>query len=171
MRECEHGDASAIYYRTTQANDRYYVDYWWFLRYNDGGAAFNHEGDWEGVTVHLNGSTPTEIRLDRHKSSCGETVKWSDMEFESGHVVVYAAEFDHGTYKSGGIDPANLSCHPFIDDITNKREAWHTWQRLGNVRKQDWYGFGGAWGEPGTRVETTGPLGPSQWKNVIPDGW
>jgi hypothetical protein len=147
-----------------------WIRYWFFYAYDIGGAGFNHEGDWEGVTVHLNGSTPTEIRLDRHKSDCGAVYPWSDMQFESGHVVVYAAQKDHGTYKDAGRD-SSPKCHPFIDDIRAATTPWHTWQRLGNVRKQDWYGFGGAWGEPGTRGETTGPLGPSQWKNVIPDGW
>lgn len=52
VQECEHGGASAIYYRVTRASDRFYIDYWWYFRYNDGGPAkWDHEGDWEGVTV------------------------------------------------------------------------------------------------------------------------
>lgn len=147
-----------------------WIRYWFFYAYDVGGADFNHEGDWEGVTVHLNGSTPTQIHLDRHLSSCGATYNWADMQFVSGHVVVYAAQRDHATYKDPGTD-TSLSCHPFIDDVRAARTPWHTWQLLGNVRSQDWYGYGGAWGEPGTRGETTGPLGPSQWKTGIPDGW
>jgi hypothetical protein len=150
-----------------------WIRYWFFYAYDIGGFHFNHEGDWEGVTIHLSSNNvPTEIRLDRHLAKCGATYNWSDMQFDpSGHVVVYSARFDHGTYKDAGIDPANFECHPGIPDITAAATPWHTWQRLGNVRKQDWYGFGGAWGEPGTVGLTTGPLGPSAWKTGIPDGW
>jgi hypothetical protein len=66
--DCGGAPASAIYYHVTRSNDRYYIDYWWFLRFNDFyrshpkitcrsaasiavGACDQHEGDWEGVTV------------------------------------------------------------------------------------------------------------------------
>jgi hypothetical protein len=64
--DCGGAPGSAIYYHVTRSNDRYYVDYWWFLRFNDfyrtsdtcrqaafvaGGVCDQHEGDWEGVTV------------------------------------------------------------------------------------------------------------------------
>ena len=63
--DCNRDPGSAIYYDVVGANGRYYVDYWWFYRYNDfprlGKAAActgpirilcsDHEGDWEGVTV------------------------------------------------------------------------------------------------------------------------
>jgi hypothetical protein len=65
--DCGNGARSAIYYHVTQSNDRFYIDYWWFLRFNHfervpgqvcltetgrrSGACDEHEGDWEGVTV------------------------------------------------------------------------------------------------------------------------
>ena len=33
------------------------------------------------------------------------------------------------------------------------------------------YGFGGAWGEVGAIVDTTGPLGPSRYKPAAPSDW
>src|SRR5829696_1863406 len=59
--DCGEAPDSAIYYRVTSANGRFYVDYWWFLRFNHFGttsfscfapseACDEHEGDWEGVT-------------------------------------------------------------------------------------------------------------------------
>jgi len=33
-----------------------------------------------------------------------------------------------------------------------------------DVRTRPFYGFGGAWGEVGNISDTTGPLGPSQYK-------
>jgi hypothetical protein len=34
LQDCDRGPASAIYYQVVAANGRYYIDYWWFLRYN-----------------------------------------------------------------------------------------------------------------------------------------
>jgi hypothetical protein len=68
LADCGGGPGSAIYYHVTESNDRFYIDYWWFLRFNnfyrskpektcrskaarDSGACDEHEGDWEGVTA------------------------------------------------------------------------------------------------------------------------
>lgn len=68
LEDCGSGARSAIYYHATESNDRLYLDYWWFLRFNHfarshpgiscrveegrrSGACDEHEGDWEGVTV------------------------------------------------------------------------------------------------------------------------
>jgi hypothetical protein len=64
--DCGTGPTSAIYYHVTESYDRFYVDYWWYLRDNHvafsrglcfskdlqrAGVCDEHEGDWEGVTV------------------------------------------------------------------------------------------------------------------------
>lgn len=66
--DCGNGPGSAIYYHVTQSNDRFYIDYWWFFRFNNfyrthpnsicrnqsarrNGVCDEHEGDWEGITV------------------------------------------------------------------------------------------------------------------------
>jgi hypothetical protein len=68
LADCGSSPGSAIYYHVTQSNNRFYIDYWWFLRYNNfyksgpglscksnfaraNGICDEHEGDWEGVTV------------------------------------------------------------------------------------------------------------------------
>lgn len=68
LADCGSGPRSAIYYHVTQSNDRFYIDYWWYLRFNnfyrsdpsfscktkfarENGICDEHEGDWEGVTV------------------------------------------------------------------------------------------------------------------------
>jgi Vacuolar protein sorting-associated protein 62 len=62
LQECGEGPGSAIYYRVTNSNERFYVDYWWFMRYNHFAGTSptcfvrspicgEHEGDWEGVTL------------------------------------------------------------------------------------------------------------------------
>ncbi|MEY2441193.1 MAG: Vacuolar protein sorting-associated protein 62 [bacterium] len=66
--DCGTAPGSAIYYHVTRSNDRYYVDFWWYFRFNNfyktdpgrvcrhqalitSSVCDEHEGDWEGVTV------------------------------------------------------------------------------------------------------------------------
>jgi hypothetical protein len=44
-----------IYYHASQDADFVYLDYWWYLRFNDspGGDRYDHQSDWEGVVVAL----------------------------------------------------------------------------------------------------------------------
>jgi hypothetical protein len=62
LSDCGEAPDSAIYYHVTESNERFYIDYWWFLRYNHFPVASStcvvpselcdeHEGDWEGVTL------------------------------------------------------------------------------------------------------------------------
>jgi hypothetical protein len=60
IEDCDAGPTSVIYYEPGQDGASYrYLDYWWFLRYNDTSdvpdafGADAHVGDWEGVTVVL----------------------------------------------------------------------------------------------------------------------
>ena len=42
-----------IYYHASQDPDYIYLDYWWYLRFDDspGGSSGDHQSDWEGVVV------------------------------------------------------------------------------------------------------------------------
>lgn len=61
LMDCDDHSGSAIYYNVTWSNDRFYIDYWWFLRFNHFAQTERvcpirlfcgeHEGDWEGVTL------------------------------------------------------------------------------------------------------------------------
>jgi hypothetical protein len=150
-----------------------WIRYWFFYAYDFGGNDFSHEGDWEGIAIHLDRyDNPIEVRLYRHSENCGVTHNWNDMNFDlaTGHVAVYASHADHATYREPGSEGPNF-CHPFLTDEMAPVQKWSTANLLGNVRKQDWYGFGGAWGETGSIIQTTGPAGPSRWKLGVPDGW
>jgi hypothetical protein len=71
--DCDDCPSSTIYYRVSAANGRFYIDYWWFLRFNkvesrrarttcrvrlQAARCFDHEGDWEGVTVVTSAQAP-----------------------------------------------------------------------------------------------------------------
>lgn len=107
-RDCNAGAQTAIYYRRTTHEGRWYWDYWWFFRYNDYAGSFNHcnpifcgdhEGDWEGVTVVTTPSlTPeiTEVIYAAHKNRI--LVEGTEAPLEGGHPLVFVAEGTHASY-------------------------------------------------------------------------
>ncbi len=67
-------DTGPLYGHTLKVGGYLVADYWWFFRYNDtiaprgvpglGQLGFDHEGDWEGVSLGVPSSTPTAARPD-----------------------------------------------------------------------------------------------------------
>lgn len=54
MRDCDTGQNTAMYYRASGpflGADYKFLDYWMFFRYNKFGGGFDHEADWEHITV------------------------------------------------------------------------------------------------------------------------
>lgn len=118
--------------------------------------ARTHEGDWERVDVLLKESgeheyVPAAVRT--YSDYGARNIAWASVRRAPGpggstHPVLTAARGDHA-----------LSPVPRPDDCADCPQ-WPTWSTVAQLRKQPWYGFGGAWGEPGATSETTGPLGP-----------
>jgi uncharacterized membrane protein YqjE len=116
LRDCDRGPASAIYYRVVNANGRYYVDYWWFLRYNrfaHAGAGslckqplqralvkcFDHEGDWEGVTAVTVPGRATQLASVGYASHDGVyRHAASDLERSDQRPEVFVAQGSHASY-------------------------------------------------------------------------
>jgi hypothetical protein len=122
-----------------------------------------HEGDWERITVYLDGrgdgATPASVGFYRHSTNTFKP--WNTIEKEDGHSVVYSAIGSHASLPTPGFG--------FIDVGDPKGPRWHTWKKLAKVEDQPWYGFGGAWGRIGKVRESTGPLGPgAHWKHAAP---
>lgn len=122
-----------------------------------------HEGDWERLDVILrrdgdSGYVPRAVAVGAIDSqgapAPARAVRWRRVEVEDGtHPVVIAGRGDHALRpaRRGAACPG---C-----------ERWRTRRALEAVRKQPWYGFGGAWGELGPTGATTGPLGPhGRWR-------
>lgn len=59
--DCASGEAAAAYWHASSASPGgyRYLDYWFFYRYNDHVEGFDHDGDWESVSVapSANGAT------------------------------------------------------------------------------------------------------------------
>jgi Vacuolar protein sorting-associated protein 62 len=117
LADCGTGPASAIYYHVTQSNDRFYIDYWWFLRFNHfyrsdpslsckseiarkNGICDEHEGDWEGVTavtVPGDDTTLDYVVYAAHKGTFRYPA--SELGLQDGtRPVVYAARGSHASY-------------------------------------------------------------------------
>jgi lysophospholipase L1-like esterase len=64
--------AQRIYYHASQDRRRIYLDYWWYLRFNDAdGGSFDHQSDWEGVVVAVDRQDPTaplDVGFAQHTS-------------------------------------------------------------------------------------------------------
>jgi hypothetical protein len=97
LRDCNAGPTSAIYYNASLRGDQLFIDYWWFLRFNDFQAG-THEGDWEGVTVVL-GDQPRRVLFvvfDAH----GRQYRYrrSLVQFTGRRPHVFVALGSHGAY-------------------------------------------------------------------------
>jgi len=145
--------AARVYYDYRPRNK---INYWFFFAFNDGPGPQNHEGDWERIEVKLNAANRASGTV-YHQHGGSDTLSWRRTPKVGGtHPVVYSAKGSHASYPTPG--------RHRVFDVTNAGKSWATWNALINVRTRPFYGFGGAWGEVGELTDTTGPLGPSRYK-------
>ena len=147
------------------------VQYWFFYAYNGDittGADFEHEGDWEHVTVRIPADFLSIDRVFYHVHN-NESVWRERGEFEQAHgehVVVYSAYHTHATYWDSGEQDREW----LPDDHTaDGGPEWRTWDvlRLVGQREhprpgQQWIKYTGHWGQIGTKISwLSGPYGPA----------
>jgi Vacuolar protein sorting-associated protein 62 len=114
--DCNSGPRSALYFEPGQDSAAYrYLDYWWFFRGNHpGGTAGeldDHEGDWEGVTVVLDGINPASLSVAFAYYAAHQTGVWygaNALPFANSHAVDYVARGTHASYPFSCTD----SCTP-----------------------------------------------------------
>jgi hypothetical protein len=172
--DCDSGPSSAIYYNVTRANDRYYVDYWWFLRYNrfdkpelDTVCAsqikrkvigcFDHEGDWEGVTAVTtrDGSGLASVGLAAHSGVFRFPA--SSLDFDAtapDRPLIYVASGSHASYPH----PCPSRCRQFSrvlgvqlpETDTNGKVPWGADDDDAALAPLPavWRNFNGRWGSP-----------------------
>jgi hypothetical protein len=144
--ECD-GAPSAIYYKVTFHSGLFFIDYWWFLRFNNVDrfqrtqrwlkklcrfqrfrtVCFDHEGDWEGVTVVVSGAP--EHRLDAvifaaHEWTLLRTA--SQIMTASGRPLVFIARGSHAAYPG----PCRSRCG---QPLKRKRFRWPEGQHDGSA--------------------------------------
>jgi hypothetical protein len=154
------------------------VQYWFFYYYNQ----FNdlHEGDWEGMQIAFDGSTPSEalatgpseIALFQHEG--GEKGSWDDpkVQKEGTHPVVYPAAGSHATFFSSAVFVENaqggsgLGCDNTTGPLRRvepKPVLVPTKPRVNGPFK--WLTYEGHWGEKakGYANGPQGPIAKLQW--------
>jgi hypothetical protein len=163
------GTNMPVYYEAVAGH---YITYWFFYAYNAGpapGGVDNHEGDWERISVKLNRhNRATAVAYFQHKGH--EVKRWREVPRQGSHPTVFSAKGSHASYASPGKKDIGVPLNA-VQDHAGRGAKWKTWQHLKNARAQDWYGYGGAWGEVGNYSDTTGPQGPSRYKPPAPKGW
>lgn len=149
---------------------RRYITYWFFYAFNDAPKptnAFDHEGDWERISIRLDSEErAVTVAYFEHSGYC--TRSWSRAGKHDGHPLAYSARGTHATYPRAGTFPI---AHGLATDTAGRGTGWATYRRLANARDQGWFGYGGAWGEVGEGSDSTGPLGPSPAKSAAPTDW
>jgi hypothetical protein len=107
--DCDDQPGSAIYYNVTWSNGRYYIDYWWFLRFNHfgltscsvgaSGICDEHEGDWEGVTLVTQPEDRHSLDYVVYAAHKG-TFRYpaARLEHHGLRPVVYVANGSHAAY-------------------------------------------------------------------------
>lgn len=121
-----------------------------------GGQLVHHEGDWERFDVLVKregrGGSPRRYALTAvryHSEERIVTLDWDDLELAGTHPVADAAAESH-TMRP----PA--ACRKCVD--------WPTWRDLRDVRRQPWFGYGGAWGATREPPAAASPPGPSPFE-------
>ena len=120
-----------MYVDAVARGDRLHLAYWWYMRYNVSpwrpernclpgltfaeATCFDHEGDWEGVTVTLRTPAPEGVpdryaperwKLDSVSfASHSQVTKWASDSIElagagGSHPVVYVARGSHAAYPT-----------------------------------------------------------------------
>ncbi len=154
LEDCGTKPRSAIYYHVIESNNRFYVDYWWFLRFNhfprsvpsiscrsqkalEADVCDEHEGDWEGVTV----VTPPDedekvdyVVYAAHKGTFRYTASQLQMR-EGTRPTVYVAQGSHASYPErcarGCSQPPALAVDGLVDLPESDFDGEEEWARNG----------------------------------------
>jgi hypothetical protein len=152
------------------------IQYWFFYPYNDGKGLFDHEGDWEHVTVQTDPmGRARALSLAQHRNSRpGVTRPWDAIAKEGDHPIIWSARGTHASYP----DP---HAHPWFDSVsacTSPTDCsgpiWKTWDAGGLVNigernallgQDDAFAYEGLWGGSGHGLKRQAPRGPVQQRS------
>jgi Vacuolar protein sorting-associated protein 62 len=157
--------------RAPASGEGWDIQYWFFYAYNGDitfGADFEHEGDWEHLTVRLDPQVQAiqEVFFHVHNTES----QWRQPgEFQvtgRTHPIAYSARHTHATYWNAGKQHRRF----LPDDHTSDDgPAWPTWQAISLIGERDrpvlgndWVRYTGKWGQIGTIFSwLSGPHSPS----------
>jgi hypothetical protein len=151
--DCGTGPTSAIYFHVTESNDRFYIDYWWFLRDNHfaistplcfsnalqkADVCDEHEGDWEGVTVVTPPDDPDHVAYVVYAAHKG-AFRYAATSLQMVGVnktrpVVYLANGSHAAYpiachREPCFEPIGLAEASLLDIPEGRYDGGRSWAR------------------------------------------
>lgn len=157
------------------------LQYWFLYAMNAAYGLFDHQGDWEHVTVRLGDDLRPEgaYYARHHDSAPGPWFPWSALAREGDHPVVLSARGTHASYASPGDapiwdrvcgtrDPARAAaegCTVWRTHVVNMGER--ATPRVGFL---DWPGRWGATGRFGEDSADAAPPGPAFQAGWCPAG-
>lgn len=156
------------------------VQYWFFYPYNDGPLLFDHDGDWEHLTVRLDAERrPLGAYLAQHaQDNPGPYRSWSRLRKVDDHPVVLSALGSHATYAEPEDAPWFDRVSECADALRCDDPAWATWEtplldlgeRARPLQHPEVFGYEGRWGKHQRVPGTSGPFGPVQHRGFCVDG-
>jgi hypothetical protein len=136
------------------------LQYWFFYPYNDGAVLFDHDADWEHVTIHLDEQRrPRELMLAQHGNNRpGEIRAWETVRRDGDHPIVLAARGDHASYPDRASAPWFERVSPCVTLTGCASPIWRTWEAGGLVNigergalldPEGAFAYTGRWGRAG----------------------
>ena len=144
----------------------YDIQYWVFFPYEDTLGGFNHEGDWEHVTVTTDSAGQLlEVVLPRGRRQA--VVKPPALKLDGTHPVIFVAKRSHMMFTKVG--NFSVTLRGFFEHRTFKRgPLWRSelsLAMLGEANRprtgQEFIQYGGRWGRVGVKESGSGKVGPA----------
>jgi hypothetical protein len=161
------------------------VQYWFFYAYNQGRVFFNHDADWEHVTVVVDSTGhPRGVAFAQHRNSCpGVFRDWSRLRRRGDHPIVLSALGTHASYP----DQDSLALFERASACVSLEQCtdpvWRTWEGgglvnigergalLGNLASRDALTYKGIWGGRGSFPRSgPAPYGPVLQDSFVSEG-
>src|SRR5262249_48609972 len=131
----------------------YDIQIWFFYAYNLGSLGFNHEADWEHVTISVSSDFAfVSAYYSAHRSGRRIDVASQLGWVDGTHPIAYAARGTHASYPA----PGAYKTPAMIDWCYDDGPRWRTWTNFVNIGERDhilggqsWARYDGRWGRPG----------------------
>jgi len=162
------------------------VQYWFFYAYNQTPAFFDHDADWEHVTVEVDpAGRPRAVMYAQHNDNApGVFRAWSSVRNTGYHPIVLSARGTHASYPDqrsiGWLEEVSACAR--VDGCGDR--IWRTWEGgglanlgepgalLGVPAVRGAFAFAGRWGSPGHFLRSRpAPVGPSHQLGFMIDGF
>jgi hypothetical protein len=170
------------------------VQYWFFYTYNEGPLFFDHDSDWEHITVDVDPSgVPRGVLFAQHgNNNPGVYRPWSEVRKVGGqpgqsgqttgeHPVVLSARGTHASYA----DQASLAWFEHASGCASAERCadrlWRTWlggglvnigERAAPLGAPEALAYAGRWGSPGRFLQSrSAPPGPSHQSGFSSGGF